>query len=342
MREAKMGSQLSARTVYQVNTGDFVYSRLFAWRGAFGVIPKELHGCFVSNEFPAFVPRDNRIDVRFLYNWFRLRPVLRAVESDCTCSTPLTRNRFKEEFFLRLHIPLPSLAEQRRIVGRIERLAGRVAEVQRLRKSVIALLDQLARSTMRSDGSGVPTPMRNVVRMREPDVDVQPDQEYTFAGVYSFGRGVFRGEVRSGMEFSYPRLTRLREGDFVYPKLMAWEGAFGVVPAECDGCVVSTEFPVFEIDHSRVLPEVVDTYFRSPSVWPEISGASPGTNVRRRRLKPEAFLGYQMPIPSRRTQERVRAVHRLAQSVKPLRRTSDAKLEALVPSILDKAFSGEL
>ena len=32
-------------------------------------------------------------------------------------------------------------------------------------------------------------------------------------------------------------LTRLRAGDFVYPKLMAWEGAFGVVPPECEGIV---------------------------------------------------------------------------------------------------------
>jgi len=86
--------------------------------------------------------------------------------------------------------------------------------------------------------------MRELVRLREPDVMVEPDGKYQFAGVYCFGRGVFRSQFRTGVEFAYRRLTRLKAGNFVYPKLMAWEGALGVVPAECDGCVVSTEFPV--------------------------------------------------------------------------------------------------
>ena len=101
------------------------------------------------------------------------------------------------------------------------------------------------------------------------------------------------------MEFAYPRLTRLRAGNFVYPKLMAWEGALGVVPVECEGLVVSTEFPVFEVNEDRVLTEVLDVYFRTPAVWPKLSGASTGTNVRRRRLNPADFLNYEMPLPSR-------------------------------------------
>jgi len=47
------------------------------------------------------------------------------------------------------------------------------------------------------------------------------------------------------MEFSHRRLTKLRTGNFLYPKLMAWESALGVVPPAYDGCVFSIEFPVF-------------------------------------------------------------------------------------------------
>jgi type I restriction enzyme, S subunit len=88
--------------------------------------------------------------------------------------------------------------------------------------------------------------MRDLLKLRLPDVTVRADDTYEFAGVYSFGRGVFKGAKKSRMDFAYPRLTRLRTNEFVYPKLMAWEGALGVVPPECEGCVVSTEFPVFE------------------------------------------------------------------------------------------------
>jgi type I restriction enzyme S subunit len=180
--------------------------------------------------------------------------------------------------------------------------------------------------------------MHELVRLRVPDVVVRPEETYQFAGVYCFGRGVFRAQKKSGMDFEYRHLTRLQTGNFVYPKLMAWEGALGVVPPECDGCVVSTEFPVFEVIEEKVLPEVLDTYFRSPAVWPEIAGASTGTNVRRRRLNPKDFLNYRIPLPARATQELFRKVRAEAGMLKRLQTETTVELDAFMPSILDKAF----
>ena len=110
--------------------------------------------------------------------------------------------------------------------------------------------------------------MSDLLVLRKPDVKVEATDSYQFAGVYCFGRGVFAGQRKDGSEFAYRILTRVQQGNFVYPKLMAWEGALGVVPEKCDGLYVSPEFPVFEIREDRVLPEVLDTYFRMPSVWP--------------------------------------------------------------------------
>jgi type I restriction enzyme, S subunit len=46
-----------------------------------------------------------------------------------------------------------------------------------------------------------------VLRQRAPDVAVEPTETYRFAGVYSFGRGVFRAQARPGSEFAYQSLT---------------------------------------------------------------------------------------------------------------------------------------
>jgi type I restriction enzyme, S subunit len=342
LRETVAGSQTAASALNRVEPGDFIYSRLFAWRGAFGVVDPVLDGCYVSGEFPTFLPVAERIDVRFLRYWFWLPETLRRVEEDCSGSTPLTRNRYKEQFFLTLAIPLPPLAEQRRIVARIEELEARIAESQTLRRTTVQDGEALLRSILAMDTSAVPTPMSDLLHLRQPDVIVQASDHYQFAGVYSFGRGVFKAQCRSGMEFAYPRLTRLRAGDFVYPKLMAWEGALGVTPAECDGCVVSTEFPVFQIDSKRVLPEVLDVHFRNPGIWPALSGASTGTNVRRRRLNPSDFLKYQMPLPARETQIRLRAVHNRMSVLRQQQNTMAAEIDALLPAVLDRAFKGEL
>ena len=339
-RETKLGSQISAQTLSRVKEGDFIYSRLFAWRGAFDVIPESLNDHFVSSEFPLFAPVPECVDVHYLKYWFRLKSTLDMVEENCSGSTPLTRNRFKEQYFFALEIPLPALEEQRRIVARIEALAAKINHAQVIREQSIEAMRNLARSLVVADGQL--TAIRDLVRLRPHDVKVNPTETYHFAGVYSFGEGVFRGQQKSGADFAYKQLTRLRTGNFVFPKLMAWEGAFGIVPDDCDGLVVSPEFPVFEVDEDKILPEVLDVYFKTPSVWPQVSSISTGTNVRRRRLNPQVFLNYKMPVPSREIQVKLRAVQKHASMIRQMQNQTAGEMDALLPAGLDKAFKGEL
>jgi len=181
-----------------------------------------------------------------------------------------------------------------------------------------------------------------LLRRREPDVRVNPAETYQFAGVFSFGRGVFRGQERTGSAFSYDRLTRVRRDEFVYPKLMAWEGAFGVVPPSCDGCYVSPEFPVFEIDTNRLVPSFLNFYFKIPAVWELMSGGSTGTNVRRRRLNPSDLLLREIPLPPLAEQKRVVArIEELAEQIDEgcgLRKGASADAEALVAAHLNRLF----
>lgn len=341
-KDVSQGAEIQAKYLYRVEEGDFVYNRLFGWKGAFAVASKENGGCYVSNEFPCFTVRPNLADGRFLWKYFSLPSVWDEVLKLSTGGTPTSRNRLKEDQLLGMEVALPPIEEQRRLMGHIERLSTKIGEASALRQQALEDVETLCRAILSSDKEAKSTPMCDLVRLRQPDVVVRPEEAYQFAGVYCFGRGVFRGQVKSGMEFAYSRLTRLHTGNFVYPKLMAWEGALAVVPPECDNCVVSTEFPVFEVIEERVFPEVLDTYFRTPSIWPEIGGASTGTNVRRRRLNPNDFLAYRMPLPSRGIQERLRKVRTAVEGLKRLQTDTAAELDALMPSILDKAFRGEL
>lgn len=238
-------------------------------------------------------------------------------------------------------LPAP-ISDQRRIVAKIDQLAAKIAEARGLQDGISNRCDRLCRAILNGADDTPTIPMRRLVALRDQDVQVDASSIYHFAGVYCFGRGVFRSQQRSGLEFAYKELTRLRAGNFVYPKLMAWEGALGVVPPECDGLVVSPEFPVFEIDQSRVLPDVLDVYFRSPDVWPRLSGASTGTNVRRRRLNPQEFLNFCMPVPPMTVQRRLQSVKARVDRLKQLQSATAAELDALLPAVLDKAFKGEL
>jgi type I restriction enzyme S subunit len=335
------GLEVGDKDLFQVKEGDFILQVTFGWEGAVALLTKADDGMFCSTRYPTFRVDETRCLPLFLLYYFRtaegLDQLVRISPGSAGRNRVLSLKRIPEVL-----IPLPPLSEQRRIVVRIEKLAAQINEAFTLRRQAAEEAEALCRSILAADKNTKLTPLRELVRLRTPDVVVLPEGDYQFAGVYCFGRGVFRGQVRSGLEFAYPRLTRLRAGNFVYPKLMAWEGAFGVVPPECDGCVVSTEFPVFEVLQDQVFPEVLDTYFRNPIVWPEISGASTGTNVRRRRLNPRDFLAYKLPLPSREVQDRLRKVKAQMEVLNRLQAETATELDALLPAILDRAFRGEL
>jgi type I restriction enzyme S subunit len=129
-KEQLSGQEIRAAKLYRVEGGDFVYNRLFAWKGSFALAMADVAGSHVSNEFPCFVPNSERIELRFLLWYFRRQSAWTAALGLSTGATPTSRNRLKEELFLRMEIPLPPLAEQRRIVMRIEELCKYLAEAK--------------------------------------------------------------------------------------------------------------------------------------------------------------------------------------------------------------------
>jgi len=340
LRNVVSGAELSGSRRLLARGGQFVMSKIDARNGALGIVPPHLDGAVVSSDFPVFDVDQTQLLPAFL-GWLSRT---RGFVDRCRASSEGTTNRvrLKEDRFLALTVSLPPLDEQRRIVARIEELAAKVEEARGVRGEIVESADGVCRSILLRSAGTNRVSLRELVRLRRPDVSVQPDTLYEFAGVYCFGRGVFRGPRKTGAEFAYERLTRIRTGDFLYPKLMAWEGAFGIVSPECDGLVVSPEFPVFEVDVSRVLPEVLDIYFRMPSIWPSVSGISTGTNVRRRRLHPEAFLAYMMPFPAMQDQQVIREVKSHVDDLRRLHAETAAELDALLPAILDRAFRGEM
>lgn len=322
----------------RLRPGRFVYNPYRINVGSIGLSSESQNG-ICSPAYVVFRPMDP-LDAKFL--WFFLKSAKGDQLINFHGNRGTVRSALRYDDLAQIEIPLPPLAEQRRIVARIEEIAAQIQEAQSLRQQAVEEAEVVLRAMLMHDRKAKKTPMRELVRIRLPDVAVTPNRSYQFAGVYSFGRGVFRSALKSGMDFTYPRLTTLHTGDFVYPKLMAWEGAFGVVPPECDGCVVSPEFPVFEVNEGRVLHEVLDVYFRTPSVWSDISEASTGTNIRRRRLNPKGFLEYEMPLPSKETQILIRKVYTEVDRLKELQAETAAELDALLPSVLDRAFKGEL
>ena len=134
---------------------------------------------------------------------------------------------------------------------------------------------------------------------------VHGNQTYPNFGIYSFGRGLFSKPSISGATTSAKTLCRARKGQFIYSRLFAFEGAYGLVNEEFDGYFVSNEYPMFTCDQERLFAEYLALYFRTPRVWDEVSHLSMGMGDRRRRIQPEQFLTHRIPLPTLDEQRRL-------------------------------------
>ncbi len=343
LRETISGSQSAATKLFKVKTGDFIYSRLFAWRGAFGVIISPFDDCYVSGEFPTFQAISEILDIEFLKLWFRLPSTIKQVEENCTGSTPLTRNRFKENFFLDLEIPLPPLPEQRRIVAHIEALTAKIEETKRLKKQIEQDSDKLLLGTFYKLISGADEePMREIAPITRRPVKIDTASSYPEIGIRSFGKGTFHKPSLTGWEVGSKKLYKIQAGDLLFNNVFAWEGAVAVVRPEDDGRVGSHRFIACVPKKQVVTANFLRFYFLTEEGLEKTGLASPGGAGRNRTLGLEKLEAIAVPLPSFENQLWFDKLHVTVEKIRERLSQTYLELDALLPSILDKAFKRKL
>ncbi len=343
LRETVSGSLTAATRLNRVEAGDFIYSRLFAGRGAFGLIPNELHGCYVSGEFPTYLSNEERLDLHFLRYWLWLPATINTVEEDCSGSTPLTRNRFKEEFFRALEIPLPSLAEQRRIVARIDDLAAHINKTDELRHQIEMESDALLLSTFGEITKQVPfKKMDEVAPLVRRPVAIVMDEEYPELGIRCFGKGTFVKPALDFLSVGSKKMYRIEPGDLVFSNVFAWEGGIAVAKTTDIGRYGSHRFITCVPRPGKAIAEFLCYYLLTQEGLEKIGKASPGGAGRNRTLGLEKLANIEVPVPAYKNQIWFRSLVDEIGGMKRRQAEIATELNALLPSILGRAFSGAL
>lgn len=289
------GAATSAPTLYRVCAGQFIYSRLFAFEGAFALVPSEMDGWYVSNEYPTFDVDESEALAEFLRIAICRRRTWQEL-AGMTVGAGHRRQRLQPDALLAFQLDLPPLDEQRAIVGAVgaaeEAAQALVVEARAAKHLASALHADL------SDGPGWRrVKFGDVAALDLDQVAVVPEAEYAVAGLLIAGGGLFARPTIRGSETTYARLHRLRVNQLVYRKLTAWEGPITIVPEEFDGAFVSPEFPTFTLDESLLLPEFMRFVCQQSWFHAEMRARSTGTAERRNRLKPADLLEIELDLP---------------------------------------------
>lgn len=114
LRKTILGKDIKTKSQFLAKSGQLIMSRIDARNGAFAIVPSDLDGAVVTQDFPLFDINKDVILPEFLAFLLRSKEFTHACQHSSKGTT--NRKRLKEELFLDEILPLPSLPEQKVIV----------------------------------------------------------------------------------------------------------------------------------------------------------------------------------------------------------------------------------
>lgn len=336
LRHSIPGTEIRSARRNRVQAGQFIISRIDARNGACGIVPEDLDGAVVSNDFPVYAVKQKLLLPAFL-EWFsKTRDFVSACQHASEGST--NRVRMQEPRFLQTRIPLPPLSEQRRVAERIEAIHSRINKVSILRNQMEQGASALLRVLFSRIIADAPLqPMGDVCPLVRRDVKVTPGEIYHELGVKSFGRGTFHKPGLDYIRVGTKTLYRIKAGDLLFMNVFAWEGAIAVAQ-ECDDDRVGSHRFITCVPKPKVVTaDFLCYFFLTPEGLDQIGKASPGGAGRNRTLGLTKLMSLPVPIPA---YEKQLWFDQIQQKVNLLLRTVEAQDSAsILPKLLSQTFN---
>jgi restriction endonuclease S subunit len=240
-------------------------------------------------------------------------------------------------------VPVPPLAEQRRLVARLEALTGRARELRGLNASLVEDATRLLAAEYDSIRLDCPTRrFGDIAKLVRRRVEMHPDESYHELGIRSFGKGTFHKPALTGRQIGNKRVFLIRPGDLVFMNVFAWEGAIAVAKIEDEGRVGSHRFMAHEVDPAQATAEFLCYHLLTEKGLEHIRAASPGSAGRNRTLGITKLHAIPVPTPPAYAQRRFSTLHALREELSRLQTETEGEFAAFTPALLAKAFRGEL
>jgi len=112
-REILKGKNIKVKSQFIVEANDFLISKRQIVHNACGLVPDELEGCIVSNEYSVLTPREG-CDVSF-FNYFVQQPSVSHSFMRASVGIVIEKMLFKLDSWLKREFLFPSFEEQKRI-----------------------------------------------------------------------------------------------------------------------------------------------------------------------------------------------------------------------------------
>lgn len=338
-----------------VRPGDLVVSGINAAKGAIAIYGENEPGPIAATiHYGAYAPRKDRVDVRYL--WWLLRShlfrdiLLRYVPGGI-------KTELKAKRLLPIPIPLPPLREQHQIVARLDVFAAKIEEARSIHQRATEGSETTLQSVLRhwlgcisADGilgSVLSSPPRNGWSARCDNAD-GGTPVLSLAAVTGF-----RYRPSEFKRTSLPAASNahfwLSLGDLLLTRSNTPElvGHAAIYDGRPFPCIYPDLMMRLITKDKEVDRRFVWWWLRSPVARDFISSNAKGTSPTMKKISQETVMNIPLPVSlplpdQRRIVSKLDTIDAKVDCLKAYQIEMTAELDALLPSILSKAFNEEL
>ena len=336
-----------------IQPGDIVVSGINASKGAIAIYGEEnTEPIAATIHYGAYIPNKGRVDTRFLW-WLLRSRMFRDILTEYVPGG--IKTELKAKRLLPVPVPLPPLSEQKRITARLEELSVKIEEVRGLRRQAVEEAEALVASEIckifsdeklkitkghlgdyviddcygtsektKDDDSG--TPVLRMGNIQNGSLDIR-DLKYLYLN-----------------DKEREKLI-LKDGDILVNRTNSAE-----LVGKCAVFDLKDEFAFasylirLRVDRTHAEPRLLAYYINSPIgrayMFSERKQMTGQANVNATKLK-----ALPISLPSLSEQHRIVAyldgLQAKVDALKRLQAETSAELNAMLPSVLDRAFKGE-
>jgi type I restriction enzyme S subunit len=309
---------------------------------------------WVNNHAHVLKPRHELIDFDYCLHAIRIRPDVAQLVSGST------RAKLNQEIASSIAVPLPPLAEQKRIAGILQEQMAAVERARRNAEEQLQAVENLPaahlRAVFESDEAQSWPRMRmgditaeSLIGLVRSTTEQSPSARYPYLKMENItidGRLVFRTTARVDATDEEKKRYTLRKGDFLFNTRNSFElvGKTGIFDLDEDHWVFNNN-----IMRVRFNPDINSFFilmaFHSDQVAEQMESLKSNTTSVC-AIYDRQFVELQIPVPPLEVQHRIASqLSAQMSSAERLRQTLTEQLDAinqLPAALLRRAFNGEL